>query len=203
MRLFKTVYEKDPAARNFLEIILCYSGLQAIFVYRISSVLWRFGLKTFARFLSTLARWWTGVEIHPGAKIGRRFFIDHGMGVVVGETAEIGDDVMLYQGVVLGGTSWTRGKRHPTIEDHVVIGAHAVVLGPVTIGKCSKIGAGSVVINDVPSHSTVVGIPGKVLHRYDENMPHAELLHGTLPDPYGDAIRTLTERIENLERKAG
>ncbi len=148
-----------------------------------------------------MTRWLTGIEIHPGAKIGRRFFIDHGMGVVIGETTEIGDDVMLYQGVVLGGTSWNKGKRHPTLQNHVVVGAHAIVLGPITIGNNSKIGSGSVVVHDVPPHSTVVGIPGKVVHRRDESMPHSELEHGTLPDPYGDAIRALDERVKELEGK--
>ena len=199
--LFKSVYDRDPAARNWLEVILCYSGVHAIAVHRFSNILWKCHLKTLARFLSLLARWWTGIEIHPSARIGKRFFIDHGMGVVVGETTDIGDDVMLYQGVVLGGTSWSKGKRHPTLEDHVVVGANAVILGPITIGHHSKIGAGSVVIADVPSHSSVVGIPGKVVHRRDESLPHADLEHGTLPDPFGDAINGLNERISALEDK--
>jgi serine O-acetyltransferase len=151
--------------------------------------------------LSTLTRWFTGIEIHPAATIGRRFFIDHGMGVVVGETTTIGDDVILYQGVVLGGTSWSKGKRHPTLENNVVVGAHAIVLGPITIGRNSKIGAASVVIHDVPPHSSVVGIPGKVVHRSDENLPHSELEHGAMPDPYGEALAGLGERIKKLEEK--
>ncbi|MBI2092529.1 MAG: serine O-acetyltransferase [Deltaproteobacteria bacterium] len=198
---FSSIYDRDPAARNWLEILLCYSGFHVLISHRITHLLWRCRLKTLARFISTLTRWLTGIEIHPGAKIGRRFFIDHGMGVVIGETTEIGDDVMLYQGVVLGGTSWNKGKRHPTLQNNVVVGAHAIVLGPITIGNNSKIGSGSVVVHDVPPHSTVVGIPGKVVHRRDESMPHSELEHGTLPDPYGDAIRALDERVKELEGK--
>ena len=200
---FKSVYDRDPAARNWLEIITCYSGFHAVVCHKVCHFLWRCHLKTLARFLSTFVRWLTGIEIHPGAHIGKRFFIDHGMGVVIGETTEIHNDVTIYQGVVLGGTSWTKGKRHPTLEDHVVIGAHAVVLGPITIGRNSKIGAGSVVIHDVPPHSTVVGIPGKVVSRHDETMPHSELEHGTLPDPFSDAINSLNERVRALEKKIG
>lgn len=199
----KSIYDRDPAARNWLEVILCYSGVHALISHRFANLLWRCHLKTLARFLSTLSRWWTGIEIHPGAKIGRRFFIDHGMGVVIGETTEIRNDVMLYQGVVLGGTSWSKGKRHPTLEDHVVVGAHAIVLGPVTIGHDSKIGSGSVVIHDVPPHSTVVGVPGKVVHRRDENLPHSELEHGTMPDPFSEAVNGLNEKIKVLEKKVG
>ncbi len=198
---FRSIYDRDPAARNWLEIVLCYSGVQAVTMHRVNHILWKAGLKTLARFMSTLVRWFTGIEIHPGANIGRRFFIDHGMGIVIGETTDIGDDVMLYQGVVLGGTSWNKGKRHPTLENNVVVGAHAVVLGPITIGHHSKIGAGSVVTHEAPPHSSIVGIPGKVLHRHDENVPHAELEHGTMPDPYGDAIHSLNDRIKLLENK--
>jgi len=200
---FVSIYNRDPAARNWLEIVLCYSGVHAVAAHRVNHALWRCGLKTIARFLSTFVRWLTGVEIHPGATIGKRFFIDHGMGVVIGETTCIGDDVILYQGVVLGGTSWTKGKRHPTVDDNVVIGAHAIVLGPITIGHHSKVGAGSVVIHDVPPHSSVVGIPAKVVHRYDENMPHSELEHGTMPDPYGEALTSLSERLKTLETQMG
>jgi serine O-acetyltransferase len=198
---FSSIYQRDPAARNWLEILLCYSGVHAVAWHRVNHALWNLGLKTLARFLSTLVRWWTGIEIHPGATIGRRFFIDHGMGVVVGETSVIGDDVLLYQGVVLGGTSWSKGKRHPTLENNVVVGAHAIVLGPVTMGHHSKVGAGSVVIHDVPPHSSVVGIPAKVVHRRDENLPYSELEHATMPDPYGEAIAGLGERIKVLEEK--
>ncbi len=198
---FVSIYRRDPAARNCIEILLCYTGLHALAVHRVAHILWNFGLKTFARFLATLSRWWTGIEIHPGAKIGARFFIDHGMGVVIGETTEIGDDVTLYQGVVLGGTSWNKGKRHPTLENNVVVGAHAVVLGPIKIGHHSKIGASSVVIHEVPPHSSVVGIPGKVVHRSDESLPHSELEHATMPDPYGEALHALSERVRALEAK--
>ncbi len=196
---FDTVKKRDPAARNWFEIITCYSGFHALVAHRFCHTLWVLKLKTLARFLSMVARWWTGIEIHPGATIGSCFFIDHGAGVVIGETTEIKNEVTLYQGVVLGGTSWKKGKRHPTLNDYVVVGAHAVVLGPVTIGAHSKIGAGSVVINDVPSHSTVVGVPGKVVHRADENMPHSELEHATMPDPFTDAINGLNEKMKRLE----
>lgn len=199
---FTSIYDRDPAARNWLEIVLCYSGIHAVAMHRINHALWNVHLKTLARFLSTIVRWLTGIEIHPGVHIGRRLFIDHGMGIVMGETTVIGDDVTIYQGVVLGGTSWNKGKRHPTIENNVVIGAHAVVLGPVTIGHHSKVGAGSVVIHDVPPHSSVVGIPAKVVHRSDENLPHSELEHATMPDPYGEALAALGRRVAALEEKA-
>lgn len=198
---FSSVYERDPAARNWLEVLLCYSGIHAVAAHRINHYLWNHHLKTLARFLSTIVRWLTGIEIHPGAKIGKRFFIDHGMGIVIGETTEVGNDVMLYQGVVLGGTSWKKGKRHPTLEDKVVVGTHAVILGPITIGHDSKIGSGSVVIHGVPPHSTVVGIPGKVVHRSDESLPHSELEHGALPDPFTEAVTGLNERVKILEKK--
>ena len=169
LKFFKTfkegidvVYEKDPAARNFWEILFCYPGIHAKAVYRISHFLWGIHLKLLARFLAHMGRFLTGIEIHPAAKIGRRFFIDHGMGVVIGETTEIGNDVTLYQGVTLGGTSWKKEKRHPTLEDRVVVGAGAKILGAIRIGHDSRIGSSSVVVQDVPPHSTVVGIPGKV-----------------------------------------
>src|SRR3990170_166083 len=157
------VLDRDPAARSALEVVLCYPGLHALLFHRAAHVLWQRRLTTLARFIAHLARFLTGIEIHPGARIGRRVFIDHGMGVVIGETAEVGNDVTLYQWVSLAGTSLERGKRHPTVEDWVLIGAGAAVLGPITIGRHSRIGAGSVVVNSVPAHSTVVGIPGKVV----------------------------------------
>lgn len=201
----RMVKERDPASRNWLEIVLCYPGIKAVFFHRIGNWFWRHGLKLFARMTSELSRWITGIEIHPGATIGKRFFIDHGMGIVIGETTEIHDDVSVYQGVTLGGTSWSKGKRHPTLEKHVIVGAHASVLGPITIGHDSKIGSGSVVVHDVPPHSTVVGIPGKVVHRKDPVDPHthkeSDLAHGTLPDPYGDALRGLDERLRKIEEK--
>lgn len=212
---FAMVFERDPAARSKVEIALCYPGLHALIFHRIAHVLWNHRLKLFGRILSHFSRWVTGIEIHPGAKIGRRFFIDHGMGVVIGETSELGDDVMLYQGVSLAGTSWSKGKRHPTLEDRVVVGAGAIILGPVTIGHDSRIGASSVVIHDAPSFSTVVGIPGKVVHRREpiiseKGEHHYDLQHATLPDPFGDAIEglrksvsELNERLVAVERKMG
>ncbi|MFA4874580.1 MAG: serine O-acetyltransferase [bacterium] len=203
---FKMIFERDPAARSRLEIVFCYPGLHALILHRIAHVLWRHHFKLLARIISHFSRWITGIEIHPGARIGKRFFIDHGMGVVVGETTEIGDDVTLYQGVTLGGTSWTKGKRHPTIGDRVVIGAGASVLGPVDIGHDSRIGSSSVVIHDVPPLSTVVGIPGKVVHRREPIVceggeHHYDLQHGTLPDPFGEAMDGMRNRIDELERR--
>ena len=203
---FSMIFERDPAARSKLEIILCYPGLHSLVLHRVAYVLWNHHLKLMARVLSHFSRWITGIEIHPGATIGKRFFIDHGMGVVIGETTVVGDDVTLYQGVTLGGTSWSKGKRHPTLEDRVVIGAGAIVLGPIAIGHDSRIGSSSVVINDVPSFSTVVGIPGKVVHRRDpivhvEGEHHYDLQHATLPDPFGDAIEGLRKGVDELGRR--
>ncbi|MEQ6916385.1 serine O-acetyltransferase [Halomonas aquatica] len=162
-----SVFARDPAARNFLEVLTNYPGLHALVAHRLSHWLWRKNLKWLARTLSQLFRLLTGIEIHPGAKIGRRFFIDHGMGVVIGETAEVGDDVTLYQGVTLGGTSWNKGKRHPTLEDGVIVGAGAKILGPFSVGRGAKIGSNAVVTKEVPAGATVVGIPGKVVQRTD------------------------------------
>lgn len=159
----RSVFDRDPAARNTFEIITCYSGVQALLFYRLSHSLWQLRLKWLARFLSSFGRLFTGVEIHPAAKIGRRFFIDHGMGVVIGETAEIGDDCTLYQGVTLGGTSWEAGKRHPTLKNNVVIGAGAKVLGPITLGDNVKVGSNSVVVKSIDANQTVVGVPGRML----------------------------------------
>lgn len=203
---FAMVFERDPAARSKLEIILCYAGLHALIFHRIAHVLWKHHLKLIARIISHFARWVTGIEIHPGATIGERFFIDHGMGVVVGETTEIGNDVTLYQGVTLGGTTWNKGKRHPTLEDRVVVGAGAIVLGAIRIGHDSRIGSSSVVIHDVPPLSTVVGIPGKVVHRREPIVKegdehHYDLQHGTLPDPFGDAIEGLRRSVDELNRR--
>ncbi|MGB1882369.1 MAG: serine O-acetyltransferase [Gammaproteobacteria bacterium] len=156
-----SVYERDPAARHALEILTCYPGLHAVLFYRLGHWLWKLQLKWLARFVSHLGRFFTGIEIHPGARIGRRFFIDHGMGVVIGETAEIGDDCTLYHGVTLGGTSWEKGKRHPTLGNGVVIGAGAKVLGPVNVGENARIGSNSVVVRDVEGGTTVVGVPGR------------------------------------------
>lgn len=192
------VFERDPAARSVLEVITCYPGFHAILIYRISHKLWNYNLKLLARFLSHIGRFLTGIEIHPGAKIGTRFFIDHGMGVVIGETAEVGNDVTIYHGVTLGGTSWKKEKRHPTIEDNVVIGAGAKILGPFVIGRNSMIGAGSVVVKPVPSHSTVVGVPGRVVYR---DLGEGEMEHHLLPDPEAKAIACLFEQVKELEGK--
>lgn len=158
-----SVFHRDPAARNKLEVLFCYPGLHAIWFHRLAHCLWVRDARLLARMVSNLGRWLTGIELHPGAKVGRRFFIDHGMGVVIGETAEIGDDVTLYQGVTLGGTSWNKGKRHPTLEDGVVVGAGAKVLGPFTVGKGAKIGSNAVVTKAVPAGATAVGIPGRII----------------------------------------
>lgn len=197
-----TVFREDPAASSVVEVALCYSGLHAIWWHRISSWFWHKGAKAFGRFLSQTARFFTGVEIHPGAKIGRRFFIDHGMGVVIGETTEIGDDVLIYQGVVLGGVSLEKTKRHPTIGNKVVIGAGAILLGPIKIGKGARVGAGSVVVNDVPDNATAVGVPGRViLPSVRKRISGVDLDHNKLPDPVIEVLHRLEQRIEDLERK--
>jgi len=194
-----TVFERDPAARTVFEVLTSYPGLHAVWMHRCAHRMWRSGMRTFARLCSHLARFLTGIEIHPGARIGRRFFIDHGMGVVIGETTEIGDDVVIYQGVVLGGTSLEKRKRHPTVRSNVVIGAGAVVLGAITIGDGARIGAGSVVIHDVPSGATVVGVPGRVV---GERRPaKIDLDHGRLPDPVADALRVILSEIERIEER--
>jgi len=195
----ETVFERDPAARSVLEVILCYPGLHAIWLHRVAHWLWNHNLKLLARLISHFSRWLTGIEIHPGAKIGRRFFIDHGMGVVIGETTEIGDDVTIYHQVTLGGTSTKKGKRHPTIGNNVVIGAGAKILGPVKIGDNCKIGANSVVIRDVPPNSTVVGIPGKVVKRDGIKPTKVDLEHGKLPDPVMESLKQMLDIIHDLE----
>jgi serine O-acetyltransferase len=195
-----TIFREDPAARSTLEIILCYPGFHAILMHRLAHRLHTWGLRLPARMISQLARGLTGIEIHPGAKIGRRFFIDHGMGVVIGETAEIGDDVLLYQGVTLGGTGKEKGKRHPTLGNHVVVGTGAKVLGSIQIGDCVKIGAGSVVVHPVPDHSTVVGVPGRIVRMRGVEITDNDVLeHGKLPDPEEQAIEELRKRVEQLE----
>jgi serine O-acetyltransferase len=197
---FNAVFERDPAARSALEVVFAYPGFHAIFLHRIAHWFWKNNLKLVGRVLSHISRFFTGVEIHPGARIGKGFFIDHGMGVVIGETSEIGDNVTIYHGVTLGGTSFTRGKRHPTIEGNVTIGAGAKILGPLTVGSSSKIGANSVVIVDVPPNSTVVGIPGKIVLR-EEFPVYPGLEHNKLPDPEQQAIQSLTEQIKELEKR--
>ncbi|MCM8759265.1 MAG: serine O-acetyltransferase [Candidatus Omnitrophica bacterium] len=195
----QTVFRKDPAARNIIEVLLCYPGLHAVWLHRISHFFWTHGAKTFGRFISHLARFLTGIEIHPGAKIGRRFFIDHGMGVVIGETSEIGNDVLLYQGVVLGGTSLEKKKRHPTIRDNVVIGAGAIILGAIEVGEGAKIGAGSVVIKDVPPGATVVGVPARVAGVHPARK--VDLDHSKLPDPLAKALTIIIEEQEKLAER--
>jgi serine O-acetyltransferase len=204
----RTVFAKDPAAKSLAEVITCYPGLHALWLHRIANFTWRFHLRLLARMFSNCNRFLTGIEIHPGAKIGRRFFIDHGAGVVIGETTDIGDDVLLYQGVVMGGTSLSKGKRHPTLENDVVVGAGAVVLGAITIGKGARIGAGSVVVKTVPPGACVVGIPGRVIDEHRK--PTLDLEHGRLPDPVAEATKIildeqvkLEQRLRKLENKAG
>ena len=194
----RAVFDRDPAARTSLEVILTYPGLHAIWTYRVAHWMWNHHLKLLGRILSEIARILTGIEIHPGATIGRRLFIDHGMGVVIGETAEIGDDVLIYQGVTLGGTSLKKEKRHPTIEDSVMISAGASVIGPVRIGRGSRIGAGAVVVSSAPPYSTIVGIPGKVIEGESTRHDVAELDHVHLPDPVAKAINGLVEKLNRL-----
>lgn len=165
----RSVFDRDPAARNVIEVLTAYPGLHAVLVHRINHRLWKIGLKWFARFGSHIARWLTGIEIHPGATIGKRFFIDHGMGVVIGETAEIGDDCTLYHGVTLGGTSWQKGKRHPTLENNIVVGAGAKVLGPITLHSGARVGSNAVVTHDVPENTTVVGVPGRLVKKQKDD----------------------------------
>lgn len=204
------VFDRDPAARTVFEILTAYPGIHAVLFHRVHHRLWNMGLKWLARFLSAISRWLTGIEIHPGAKIGRRFFIDHGMGVVIGETAEIGDDCTLYQGVTLGGTSWNKGKRHPTLGNNVVIGAGAKVLGPFKVGDNARIGSNSVVIKEVPANATVVGVPGRMVEaeegRNDVRREIARKLgfdaYGAtpdLPDPEAHAINQMLDHIQSLD----
>ncbi len=194
---FKIIKERDPAAKGFLEIILCYPGFQALVLHRISHKLWKYNLPLLPRVLSQLTRNITGIEIHPGAKIGKGVFIDHGMGVVIGETSEIGDRCLLYQGVTLGGTGKECGKRHPTLQENVVVGAGAKVLGAIEIGSNTRIGAGSVVVKNVEKNSTVVGIPGRVVHQ--SGVKINPLAHSALPDAEGSVIKNLMDRIDYLE----
>ncbi len=194
-----TIFREDPAAKSVLEVVLCYPGFHAVLLHRVAHALYGSRWYLAARMLSNLNRFLTGVDIHPGARIGRRFFIDHGMGVVIGETTEIGDDVLVYQNVTLGGTGKERGKRHPTVGNNVVVGTGAKVLGNIRIGDHVKVGAGSVVIRPVPDYSTVVGIPGRVVRSRNDAVGD-ELEHGSLPDPEGQAIEDLTRRLQDLEQ---
>lgn len=207
------VFDRDPAARTRFEVITTYPGFHAVLMHRASHVLWRNGFLWLARILSNVARWFTGIEIHPGARIGRRFFIDHGMGVVIGETAEIGDDCTLYHGVTLGGTSWEKGKRHPTLGNDVVIGAGAKVLGPILIGDDVRIGSNAVVLKDVPAGATVVGVPGRVVGGgKDEQHKRREAIakkmgfdaYGStqdMPDPVANAINSMLDHIHAMDQK--
>jgi serine O-acetyltransferase len=205
-------FHRDPAARNFIEVLLTYPGLHAVLSHRLCHWLWRKNLKLLARWISTVARWLTGIEIHPGATIGRRFFIDHGMGVVIGETAVIGDDCTLYHGVTLGGTSWEKGKRHPTLEDDVVIGAGAKLLGGFTVGTGARIGSNAVVTKNVPEGATVVGIPGRVIHKpeTEQDRQRAAMAKkigfdaygvSDMPDPVAEAIHTLLDHMHAVDNK--
>lgn len=203
----QTIFKKDPAVRSWFEAVLCYPGLHAIWGHRFSHYLWKHNFFFLARILSHIVRFFTGIEIHPGATIGRRFFIDHGMGIVIGETAEIGDDVLLYKGVVLGGTSLERKKRHPTLGNNIVVGSNAIVLGAITVGDNAVIGAASVVTHSVPANATAVGIPARVSIGYAQS-EISNLEHSKLPDPIADAMkyilseqRKLEERINKLEKK--
>jgi len=205
---FHTVFTKDPAARSAVEVLLCYPGLHALWSHRVAHFMWQHNLRLLARIVSHINRFFTGIEIHPGASIGRRFFIDHGAGVVIGETSEIGDDVLLYQGVVLGGTTLEKKKRHPTLGNNVEMGSGSIALGPITIGDGARIGSGSVVIKSVPSGVTVVGVPGRVVTKGIKST--TDLEHGKLPDPIAEAIRlvlkdqhSLEERLKRLEGSAG
>ena len=193
--------EKDPSARNFFEVLILYPGVHALLGYRFAHVLWQFGLKFLARFISYFMRWLTGIEIHPAAIIGRRFFIDHGMGVVIGETSEVGDNVFIYHGVTLGGLSTKTGKRHPTIGSNVVIGAGAQVLGPTRIGDYTKIGSGSVVLQHVPEYSTVIGVPGRVVFSGVSSTQNETNEEEAFPDPVARDIECMLERLPQMEKE--
>ena len=198
----KTIYEKDPAANNILEVIFCYPGLHALLAHRLSHKLYKWRIPFVPRFISFIMRILTGIEIHPGAEIGERFFIDHGEGVVIGETTIIGNDVLIYQQVTLGGTGKDKGKRHPTLMDGVIVGAGAKVLGNITLGNHVRVGAGSVVVEDVPDFATVVGVPGRIVKQkyYDEN---GTLMHNRIPDPVKCKIQRMTYEVKEIQEKLG
>ena len=203
-RDIRVVFQRDPAARTVLEVLLCYPGLHAIWIYRISHWFWQHRMYLIGRLISHIGRWLTGIEIHPGAKIGGGLFIDHGMGVVIGETAEIGEDVTLYHGVTLGGVSWRKEKRHPTLGNHVVVGAGAKILGPITIGDYTRIGANSVVVKDIPENAVVVGVPGRVHSRNGRRVVdkgHEDLRHNVLHDITMERLQALAERIDRMEEQ--
>ena len=197
----RAVFERDPAARTTLEVLLTYAGFQALLAHRLAHRLWKMRFRLLSRLVAQVARWVTGVEIHPGASIGRRFFIDHGMGVVIGETTEIGDDVTLFQGVTLGGTGKEKGKRHPTLGNHVVVGSGAKVLGNIRIGDSVKIGANSVVLRSVPSHSTVIGIPGRIVKSTGFLVPEEAMDHANIPDPIAERFDVMERELRDLRKK--
>jgi serine O-acetyltransferase len=200
----RMAFERDPAARSTPEVLFCYPGLHAVWFYRLGHWFWRRRWHFAGRFVSHVGRWLTGIEIHPGATIGRRFFIDHGMGVVIGETTEIGDDVTLYHGVTLGGTTWEKTKRHPTLQDGVIVGAGAKILGPITIGEHSRIGSNSVVLRDIPAHSTVVGIPGTVVGKAEPLVTadgRLNLDHHQMPNPVAEALKHVVQMVDDVNAR--
>ena len=199
----RAAFERDPAARSAWEVVTCYPGLHAIWMYRLANFFWRNRLRLICRLVSHVARWLTGIEIHPGATIGRRFFIDHGMGIVIGETAAIADDVTLYHGVTLGGTTWQHEKRHPTLESGVIVGAGAKVLGPISIGEQSSIGANSVVLKDVPAQSTVIGIPGTVVGTTESLIEDGKinLDHHLMPNPVAEALKHVLQMVDDVNAR--
>lgn len=197
----QAIKDRDPAAKNVVEIFLCYPGLHAIWLHRIAHFLYEEGWYTTARLVSHFSRWFTGIEIHPGARIGKRLFIDHGMGVVIGETSEIGDDCLIYKGVVLGGTTLERKKRHPTLGNRVIIGSNSTVLGAITIGDGARIGSGSVVVKSVPAGATVVGVPGRIVESVTPEKEELDFEHGNLPDPLSDIMKMLLQLYNKLEER--
>jgi serine O-acetyltransferase len=197
----RAIKDRDPAAKNMVEILLCYPGLHAIWLHRIAHFLYEEGWYTTARLFSHFNRWFTGIEIHPGAKIGKRLFIDHGMGVVIGETSEIGDDCLIYKGVVLGGTTLERKKRHPTLGNRVIIGSNSTVLGAITIGDGARIGSGSVVVKSVPAGATIVGVPGRIVESVTPEKEELDFEHGNLPDPLSDIMKMLLQLYNKLEER--
>jgi serine O-acetyltransferase len=199
----KSAIKKDPAAKSILEVVLCYPGIHALWSHRIAHFFYNRKMHIIARLVSHFARFATGVEIHPGANIGRRVFIDHGMGVVIGETSEIGDDSLIYKGVVLGGTNLEKGKRHPTLGKNVVVGSNACILGPIKIGDGARIGSGSVVVKDVPMGATVVGVPGKIVEKKTAEKLELDFEHGNLPDPVADVVKIMLKMQHELEQRLG
>ncbi|MCS4503834.1 Serine acetyltransferase [wastewater metagenome] len=209
------VFDRDPAARNVFEVLTCYPGVHALIFHRCNHWLWQRGVRWLARFLSLFARWVTGIEIHPGARIGERFFIDHGLGIVIGETAEIGDDCTLYQGVTLGGTSWEKGKRHPTLGDNVIVGAGAKILGPITLGDGSRVGSNAVVVKDVPEGATMIGVPARVARRPEPVTEEDRRREATarrigfdaygatrdMPDPVANAINAILDHVHTTDER--